>query len=57
MFSLYTGMEYKNYRGPAPPDRKTHYYYFLLYKQDYGLGFNDFSLYSSNACPQSLNFR
>ena len=33
------GDVYKDYMGPAPPDWKAHYYYFLLYRQN-----TDFSL-------------
>lgn len=51
--NISTGDEYKDYWGPAPPDRKAHYYYFLLYRQNTDLSLVSIMNYAGS-CPERL---
>lgn len=43
-----SGDEYARYIGPRPPDRKPHYYYFLLYKQTAAIPVSSLYAYSEH---------
>lgn len=40
----------KTYKGPAPPDNKPHYYYFLLYKQTGTVNATEMTSYVGDTC-------
>ena len=52
MINMYIlGNEYVEYKGPNPPDRKKHYYYFLLYKHEKALSKTALTAYAGgNMC-------